>query len=788
MPTSRKKKRVLIVDDFPDNIRVMINILSARYSIIVSTGGSEAIEIVQSDNRPDLILLDVMMPGVDGFKVCRELKADKRTRDIPIIFITALTDEINMIKGFELGAVDYVTKPFNPKIVLARIQTHLELSAYQTDLEKIVDERTSALETAARHMRKERDRAEQYLDIAGVMFVALNTQGEVTLINKKGLSVLEYDEDEVLGKNWVDDFIPKEIRKDIKSIFFKIMSGDLKSVEFYESPILTKSGKQKLIAWKNACLRDENGEIVGTLGSGENISEQREFEDALKLTERKLRILADNIDDVLWINKPGNAEQSYISPAFEKIWGIPAEDITDLFKSFFKAVHQDDREDIFKELNRSHYKGSAYQVEYRIKRPDGSVRWIYDRGFPVYDDQGNVEMMAGIASDITNRKNLEDQLHHAIKMETIGRLAGGVAHDFNNALTPITGISEMLLLKSGLDNKMQDSVREIKEAGERCANLTRQLLAFGRRQHMEMTTFDLNDVVRDVEKLLSRIIGEDIVLNKLLDSEPVYIKADVGQIEQIIVNLAVNARDAMPFGGSLTIETKSVYLDDVFSKKHVSVTPGHYIMMAVSDTGEGMDEDIQTKIFEPFFTTKEEGKGTGLGLATVYGIVRQSGGNIFVNSELNIGTTIIVYLPMVEAVPIRGESQQKLTMADVKGFETILLVEDDDSARKTVNSILSENGYHIIDACGGEDALKSCERHDGPIHLLLTDVIMPGMTGKELAGHISRVLPETKIIFMSGYTGSAIVHHGVLEKGIQFVQKPFTMDSLLTKVRQVLDS
>ena len=386
--------------------------------------------------------------------------------------------------------------------------------------------------------------------------------------------------------------------------------------------------------------------------------------------------------------------------------------------------------------------------------------------------------------DITERKTLEEQLRQSQKMEAVGQLAGGVAHDFNNLLTAITGYSDLAIRRLKAEDPLRHHIEEIKKAGERAAALTRQLLAFSRKQVLQPKVFNINAVVSEMEKMLRRLIGEDMEFRTALASDLGSIKADPGQIEQVLLNLCVNARDAMPGGGKLTIETSNVYLDEEYASRHVGVGSGDYVMLAVSDTGCGMNDETLAHIFEPFFTTKEMGKGTGLGLSTVYGIVQQSGGNVWVYSEVGRGTTFKVYLPRV------GEAAEECaaaseTSALPAGAEKILLVEDDEMVRLVAREIISSGGYTVLEADGLSEALRHCAEN-ADIALLLTDVVMPQLNGKELAERLSALLPGMRVLFMSGYT-ETVVHDGVLDRGLNFIQKPFTPYSLLRKLREVLD-
>ncbi|MDO9123155.1 MAG: ATP-binding protein, partial [Deltaproteobacteria bacterium] len=381
---------------------------------------------------------------------------------------------------------------------------------------------------------------------------------------------------------------------------------------------------------------------------------------------------------------------------------------------------------------------------------------------------------------------LEDQLRQAQKVEAIGRLAGGIAHDFNNLLTIIKGNSQLSLMEIKRDDPLRENIEQVEKAADRAAALTRQLLAFSRRQVLEMRVLDLNTTLRDLEKMLRRVIGEDIGLVTFMAEDLGNVKADPGQMEQVIMNLAVNARDAMLKGGKLTIETTNVDLDENYARNHVAVTPGSYVMLSVSDTGVGMTPEVKAKLFEPFFTTKEKGKGTGLGLSTVYGIVKQSGGNIWVYSEPGQGTTFKIYLPRVDE-PLEEAGERVVQKELPCGGETILVVEDEEKVRQVTVQILTKNGYTVLEASHGDEAKQICEQHGGPIHLIVTDVVLPGMNGRELAESLASRYPGAKVLYMSGYTDNAIVHHGVLEKGLHFLQKPFNLEGLLRKVREVLD-
>ena len=381
---------------------------------------------------------------------------------------------------------------------------------------------------------------------------------------------------------------------------------------------------------------------------------------------------------------------------------------------------------------------------------------------------------------------LEQKLVQSQKMEAVGRLAGGIAHDFNNMLTIVNGYSELIIQSMSDDDPLKKDIKEIKTAGLRAAALTRQLLAFSRRQVLAPEVLDPNFVVTNIEQMLRRLIGEDIEFAVKLNSDAGRVKADPGQLEQVLMNLAVNARDAMPDGGVLTIEISVTEWDDTLVQQSEDMKPGPYVVLTVSDTGIGMNEEVRSRIFEPFFTTKDKGKGTGLGMATVYGIVKQSGGDIHVYSEPGAGTTFRVYLPRVDEVGKPKMATVEQTV-DVRGSETVLVVEDDDRIRAFVSRVLKNGGYKVLEASHGDEALAICRQRDEPPHLLLTDVIMPKMSGRELADRLVKMYPQIEVLYMSGYTDDTIAHHGVLEPGLNFISKPFPSDDLVKKVREILD-
>ncbi len=522
-----------------------------------------------------------------------------------------------------------------------------------------------------------------------------------------------------------------------------------------------------------------------------NESLQKEIMDRKRLEEEafKLQSAVEQVADILFITDR-NGIIEYINPAFEKVTGYRKEEAIGKTPSILKSGLMSI--EYYKDIWNTILSGKILHAEVVNKKKDGDI-FYYDQVItPLKDPQGNITHFISTGRDITERKRaeqetaaLQEQFRQSQKMEAIGQLAGGIAHDFNNLLTVIKGYSQLSLPELKEGDPLKGNIEEIERAANRAADLTRQLLAFSRRQILDLKVLDLNTILHNLDKMLRRIIGEDIELVTVLAEKLGRVKIDPGQIEQVIMNLAVNARDSMPKGGKLTIETANLELDEVYARNHIAVTPGRYVMLSVSDTGVGMTPEVRDRVFEPFFTTKEKDKGTGLGLSTVYGIVKQSGGNIWVYSELGQGTTFKIYLPRVdEPLEVWGE---KVVEEIPRGNETILIVEDEGAVRKLAMRILERQGYTVFEAHDVDEALQICEDMKEPIHLILTDVVMPQLSGRQLVEQISQVRQDFKVLYMSGYADNAIVHHGVLEKGMNFIQKPFTLEGLARKIREVLD-
>ncbi|MEW6658998.1 MAG: ATP-binding protein [Thermodesulfobacteriota bacterium] len=527
-------------------------------------------------------------------------------------------------------------------------------------------------------------------------------------------------------------------------------------------------------------------EMANTLQQRE--SERQQSEKELRQSEEKYRLLVNQVPAVVYKGYLDWSLDCY-DDKIEKVTGYSKEEFNSRRVTWLDLIFPEEIQEARKRFAEAQLTDRFCVNEYRIRKKNGEVCWIQVRNQIITDPATQTDYISGVFFDITDRKLLEDQLLQAQKMEAVGLLAGGIAHDFNNLLSAIMGYSEIMLLDLRKDNPLYQCAEEIMKATDQGASLTNKLLAFSRKQILQPRLIDFNGIVTDMDKMLRRLIGEDIDLVTHCAEKLDLVKADPGQVEQILMNLAVNARDAMPLGGKLTIETANVSLDESYAQNHAEVSPGPYVMLAVTDNGAGMDGERLKHIFEPFFTTKEMGKGTGLGLAMVYGIVKQSGGHIWVYSEPGRGTTFKVYFPRAAegsaAVAPRPAGKPR---PPAMGGETILLVEDDSALKGVIAKGLQRYGYEVWEAANGQEALAISAREKGPIHLLLTDVVMPQMGGRELAERLALLRPEIKVIYMSGYTTNAVVHHGVLDAGLNFIQKPVKILSLIHKVREVLEA
>ncbi len=586
------------------------------------------------------------------------------------------------------------------------------------------------------------------------------------------------DPRELLGRRWQDCFS----KGDVAPVLAELRQSLRKTGKWFGAlTIHHRDGG--LFPMEVAITQLPEGGVVCL---SRDITDRQHAEKARIEAEAKYRTLVEQVAAISYIAEVGvHGEWLYVSPQIEMMFGFTLQEWMEDSKGWTRHVHPEDHA-LIETAEEAYKRGERYQAEYRVIRKDGRVIWVSDTAVVAPGNKLR-PVMEGIIVDITERKHLETQLQQSRKMEAVGRLAGGIAHDFNNLLTIIKGYTELALARGKLSPELRTDIERIEDASERAAGLVRQLLAFSRRQVLQPKVLDLNAIVLGLDKLLRRLMDEDIEMLTLPGKDIGRIKADPGQVEQVIMNLVVNARDAMPNGGRLTIETSNVELDGAYARDHATVRPGNYVQLTVSDNGVGMSPDTVAHIFEPFYTTKESGRGTGLGLSTVYGIVKQSGGYIWVYSEPDHGTTFKVYLPQVEqsAEPL---PEIKVRGSDRKGTETMLLVEDDAQVRELARTVLVAQGYFVIEAASAEDAVRICESDGTHIQLLLTDVIMPGMSGRELAKRVTSSNPMMRVLYMSGYTYNVIASGGTLEPGVAFLQKPFTPAALLEKVREVLDA
>jgi PAS domain S-box-containing protein len=528
------------------------------------------------------------------------------------------------------------------------------------------------------------------------------------------------------------------------------------------------------------------GDLALALSNIEAEARRKQTEEQLRQRNRELERLTAAIEQAAEsvIITDTEANIIYVNPAFERITGYSRAEVIGQNPRLLKSGRQAPA--FYQDLWSTITAGQVWRGHFINKKKDGTLYTIDATIAPVKNEQGDIVNYVGVRRDITRELQLEEQYRQAQKMQAVGQLTAGIAHDFNNLLTAINGFAELTRFRLPADHALQEMLGKILDSGQAAASLVKQLMIFSRKQVLELTVLDLNTVVVNIEKMLQRIIGEQIILKTALAPDLGLVKVDAAQMEQVIVNLAVNARDAMPNGGRLTIETANVMLDEAYSALHLDMPPGEYVQLAVSDNGTGMNDEVKARLFEPFFTTKASGQGTGLGLATVFGVVKQSRGHIRCYSEVGVGTTFKIYLPCAEGVtaPVTREEIGDLP----RGNETILLVEDDPAVRDLTAHLLRQQGYTVLEAADDQSALRLDREHSGPIHLLLTDVVIPGANGKILAGELQQIRPELKVLFMSGYTDNTIAHHGVLEPDIAFLSKPFTATSLTRKVREVLDS
>jgi two-component system, cell cycle sensor histidine kinase and response regulator CckA len=688
-------KKLLIVEDSPTQAEELSMLLESQgFHVEIARDGASGLH--RCRNEPfDAVLSDVVMPEIDGYELCRRVKSDPAICDVPVVLLTSLADPMDIIRGLECGADNFITKPYDGEYLLGRLR-------------RLLDNR------AMRGARK----------------VAVGV--DVFLMGRK--LTINSDKEQILDL--------------LISTFEEVMRSRQREYEARLDEETARESQRFLQAALDAlsaqiAILDRSGKIVAVNASWRSWA---------------------NVQEPVWLDAGVGA--SYLD-LWKSCFATDKESVEALTRSLAALTSGEER---------------AAMLEYAAKTARGAG-WF---AFSATRFGELTELIAVEHEDITKRKSLEQQLRQSQKMEAIGQLAGGVSHDFNNLLVVITSYTKLLIEQFDRDDSRRGDLEEILRAASDAASLTRQLLAFSRQQVLRPAVIDLNTVIGELEKMLRRVIGENIHCRTVLDPALGHVRADPGQLQQILMNLAVNARDAMPGGGSFIIETSNIALDEAFASSHTGVMPGRYVVMNVTDSGTGMDAATQARIFEPFFTTKEVGQGTGLGLSTVYGIVQQSGGHIWVYSELGRGTSFKIYLPRIDE-PIAAVSRApERDAVPVRSSETIMVVEDNIAIRKVITRILKPLGFRILEAGGAREAMQLAAQVNAPIDLLLTDVVMPETTGPALADALAKTRPEMEVLFMSGYSRSTMERTAALDAKVHFLEKPFAPDALVRKVREVL--
>jgi PAS domain S-box-containing protein len=610
--------------------------------------------------------------------------------------------------------------------------------------------------------------------------VAVSTTHGPACLTVTGYSAEEYDADPFL---WIH-----MVHEDDRDAVIEQANGILRGERPIplEHRIIQKGGSIRWVR-NTAVPRYEGGRLIAYDGLVSDITERKEAEEALIRSKEFSETVINSVDDAICIIDVGGFRITGANKAFLKAYGLRLEEA--IGRQCCEITHRRKTPCIPPEhpcpLIDAVKNGAHSVYEHIHFDKEGNKIYVEVSATPIRNEKGEITHVVHVCRDITGRKSLEEQIRQSQKMEAVGLLAGGVAHDFNNMLTAIIGYSNLVQMKLQKDDLLKPYVDQILSAGEKAANLTQSLLAFSRKQILDKKAVSLNEIVRRMEKLLLRLIGEDIELKTAVAEKDLTVTADAGQIEQVVMNLCTNARDAMPDGGILTIETGYAYITDEYAKIHLDAKPGRYALISISDTGVGMDEKTRERIFDPFFTTKEMGKGTGLGLSIVYGIVKQHNGFVNVYSEPAKGATFRIYLPLT-AHGIEREETAALPPLE-GGIETILVAEDSEDVRGLIKTALEDKGYEVIEACDGEEAIRLFNENQDKIKLTLLDVIMPKKNGKEAYEEIKRLMPDIKAVFMSGYTADIVSRKGIIEKGLEFISKPVSPEELLRKVRKILD-
>jgi PAS domain S-box-containing protein len=767
--------RVLLVEDSADDALLLEReIRRGGFDVSLTRVENEAQFLSAMSQAWDVVVSDYVLPRFTALGVLRHLR--HLHLDVPTIVVSGTVTESELVEAMKAGAHDYVQKQNLARLVAA-IRRELGEAAGRRRRREAEDALREAQERFRFVVENTADVVyrlrfpDMVYDYVSPGIERLTGYGPRE-INGVGLDGLVVSVTDTAGipvaiekRDWARQIEP---------------AGEFKA----DYQVRTKTGELRWLADHSFPWRDGQGRLLGAVGTLMDVTDRKHAQEALRRSEEYFRSLIENASDpIVVLDAAGTV--LYESPALEKMLGWRPEERRG--HSGLELLPEEDRPGISETVRGLLQEpGRTELIETRALHRDGSWRNIEAVAKCRRDEDGKLTIVINVR-DLTVRRDLEAQLNQAQKMEAVGRLAGGVAHDFNNLTTAILGYSELMLRRLGPDDPLRRHVAEVTRAAERAAGLTRQLLAFSRKQLLQPRVLDVAEVLEHSRGLLERLIGEDIELVTRGELGLGRVKADPVQLDQVILNLAVNARDAMPRGGQIVLEASNADLDEDYAHEHVTVRPGRYVMLAVSDTGHGMDKETQQRIFEPFFTTKDKGKGTGLGLSTVYGIVQQSGGYVWVYSEVGRGTTFKIYLPRVEEEADRPPPAVEPPAARAEASETLLLVEDEASVRELLRELLETAGYLVLEASRPTEALQIAQSRTDPIQLLITDVVMPEMTGPELARHLAEVRPGLRMLFLSGYTEGVVVDKGLLGDGAHFLQKPFTGDALEAKVREVLD-
>lgn len=753
---------VLLVEDNPGDARLLREAVRETGNVALRLQHvdrlKKALDLLTVEHF-DVVLLDLSLPDGEGL--------DTLTRTLStapgaaVVVLTGLDDEALALRAVRDGAQDYLVKGQVDGNVLMRAMRY-------------ATERKRSIEALQRSEEYFRSLIENALDI----IIIVDDSGTIRYSSPAVQRVLGYRPDDITGRNLFSFLHPGD-EAEVQGQFQRVRQQP-GSREAVECRVLHLDGSWRVLEASATNLMTRT-EVGGIVVNARDVTERKQAEEALREANETLKTVIETSPLAIYTLDLFGRVRTW-NKAAERIFGWTEADVKNhllpiIAESDLPAFHQ--------RMGRLQRGEMMVGVEASRLKRDGNLVDVSIWSAPLRDARSTVTGVVVCVADTTEKKRLEEQFRQAQKMEAVGRLAGGVAHDFNNLLTVITGYCQMLYERFEDEDPSKEELEQVLKAADRATVLTKKLLAFSRRQIVQPKVIDLNHLLSEMEELLRRLIGEDVELRIERDPQLGRVQADPGQLEQVIVNLAVNARDAMPNGGVLVIGTENAELGPEYAARYDSVQPGPHVMLRVTDTGCGMDAETQSHIFEPFFTTKAKGKGTGLGLSTSYGIVKQNNGEIMLDSEPNLGSTFRIYLPefrQEEPAPVVAH------VADVppRGSETILIVEDEEGVRRVMHEMLNRQGYNVLSAHNSQEAINVCQQHTGFLHLLLTDVIMPSMSGRELADRLRLLRPEMKVLYVSGYTDSAIVHHGVLDAGTAFLQKPFTPDALSAKIREVL--